>query len=460
MREFLRIMGLNSLYWDSYSYVLSQSLVYIAELARRELLEAVLDHRDTLPQKFDYGQDQRRKPTARSNSIEITCISIIMVKTAVLTALAGLIFSSVVVLAHPGEHPFSPEKRQETLKKQAFSHMVAHNSKRALESACGARAEDVAARQQRAMERRYAKFQELREKRNLGHLPTVDRRANADFARYNAVSHNQTGLSHFDNITPSKTVFGANTSCVLTPDNVEGPYFVWGEDLRSDLTDGEPGVPLHLELQLIDVETCQPAQAVLLDLWACNSTGSYSGVSAYGQGGLASSFLRGVQMSDADGVVNFDTVFPGHYMGRATHQHIVAHVGALSGDDNPQNKSYTGGHIAHISQLFFDQALIHQVEQTSPYNANPVPLTTNGEDMFTGFAASPSFDPFVEYVFLGDKGDLVHGLFAWAELGINTSLNYDSYASPAAFRLAGGAIDNPDFFEEQIAGVFPPPTHG
>ncbi|CAK7217761.1 hypothetical protein SBRCBS47491_003280 [Sporothrix bragantina] len=383
-----------------------------------------------------------------------------MVKFSSLAALGGLCLSSTVVLAHPGEHPFSAEKHQKSLKKQAFSHMVAHNSKRALESACGTRAEDVAARQHRAMERRLAKFQELREKRNLGHLATVDRRSDADFTRYAALSHNETGLRHVDSNTPSKTVFGANTSCVLTPDNVEGPYFVWGEDLRSDITDNEPGVPLHLELQLIDVETCQPAQAVLIDLWACNSTGAYSGVSAAGQGGLASTFLRGVQMSDAEGVVDFDTVFPGHYMGRATHQHIVAHISAQSGDTNPQNHSYTGGHIAHISQLFFDQALIHQVEQTSPYNANPVPLTTNAEDMFTGFAASPAYDPFVEYVFLGDKGDLAYGLFAWAELGINTSLNYDSYAAPAAFRLTDGAIDNPLFFEEQIAGAFPPPTHG
>lgn len=288
-------------------------------------------------------------------------------------------------------------------------------------------------------------------------VTTVDRRANADFARYSAVSHNLTGIRHLDSSTPSETVFSANTSCVLTPDNVEGPYFVWGEDLRSDLTDSQPGVPLHLELQLVDVETCLPAQAVLLDVWACNATGAYSGVSAPGQGGLNSTFLRGVQMSDAEGVVDFDTIFPGHYMGRATHQHIVAHIGA---DLSDKNKSYTGGTVAHISQLFFDQALIHQVEQTAPYNANPVPLTTNAEDGFTGFAASPTFDPFVEYVFLGKGGDLAYGLFAWAELGINTSLNYDAYAAPASFRYEGGSVDNANFFEEQIAGAFPPPTHG
>jgi hypothetical protein len=92
-----------------------------------------------------------------------------MVKLSALTAIAGLLLSSTAVLAHPGEHLFTPEKRQETLKKQAFSHMVAHNSKRALDAACGGRAGDVAARQQRSMERRFAKFQELRKKRNIDH---------------------------------------------------------------------------------------------------------------------------------------------------------------------------------------------------------------------------------------------------------------------------------------------------
>ncbi|ERT01129.1 hypothetical protein HMPREF1624_02368 [Sporothrix schenckii ATCC 58251] len=380
-----------------------------------------------------------------------------MVKLSTLVAFVGLVLSPTAVSAHPGEHPFSPEKRQETLKKQAFSHMVAHNSKRTLDAACGGRAEDVAARQQRAMERRYAKFQELRKQHNLDHLNTVERRANADFARYNAASHNLTGLRHWDSDTPSHTVFGANTSCVLTPDNIEGPYFVWGEDVRSDLTDGQPGIPMHLELQLIDVETCLPAQAVLVDVWACNATGAYSGVSAAGQGGLNTTFLRGVQMSNADGVVAFDTNFPGHYLGRATHQHVVAHIGAALA---ATNQSYTGGTVAHISQLFFDQALIHQVEQTSPYNANPVPLTTNAQDLFTGFAASPTYDPFVEYVFVGDNADPAYGLLAWVELGINTSLNYDAYAAPAAFRYEGGSVDNANFFEEQIVGAFPPPTHG
>lgn len=53
----------------------------------------------------------------------------------------------------------------------------------------------------------------------------------------------------------------------------------------------------------------------------------YSGVVANGNGNSAdatninNTFLRGIQQSDADGVVKFETLFPGHYTGRATHIH-------------------------------------------------------------------------------------------------------------------------------------------
>lgn len=81
-------------------------------------------------------------------------------------------------------------------------------------------------------------------------------------------------------------------------------------------------------MQFLDVETCEPIPQILIDIWACNATGVYSGVSAAGEAGLNSTFLRGLQMSDRDGVTSFDTVFPGHYEGRSTHEHVVAHQNA------------------------------------------------------------------------------------------------------------------------------------
>lgn len=218
------------------------------------------------------------------------------------------------------------------------------------------------------------------------------------------------------------------------------------------MVEGQPGVPLHLELQFIETSNCKPATPLVVDVWSCNATGIYSGVSAAGQGGLSTTFLRGVQETDKDGVVSFDTNFPGHYSGRASHEHILTHSGATI----LANKTFSGGHISHLSQLFFDPALINAVEATSPYNKNKIPHTTNDQDLFTGYAATAAYDPFPEYIMLGSK--LSDGIFAWAELGLKATNNFDTYGTNAAVLGANGGKDNPNF-NMGIVGS-PPPTAG
>lgn len=86
-------------------------------------------------------------------------------------------------------------------------------------------------------------------------------------------------------------------------------------------------MPLFLDLQLIDVNTCEPLQNIYTDIWHCNATGVYSGVVADGNGNSNdesnsnTTFLRGIQSSGSDGVVQFESIFPGHYAGRAVHIH-------------------------------------------------------------------------------------------------------------------------------------------
>jgi hypothetical protein len=209
---------------------------------------------------------------------------------------------------------------------------------------------------------------------------------------------------------------------------------------------------MHLELQFVDVTTCKALQPLVVDVWSCNATGVYSGVSAYGEGGLAATFLRGVQQTDADGVVNFDTIFPGHYSGRATHEHVLTHTGATI---NP-NGTFSGGHISHLSQLFFDPALINAVEATAPYNTNKIPHTTNDADGFTGYAASAAYDPFPEYIQLGNS--LSSGLFVWHTFGIKPSSDWGTYGTNTAYRDAAGGHDNPKFNMGIVAS--PPPDAG
>lgn len=113
-------------------------------------------------------------------------------------------------------------------------------------------------------------------------------------------------------------LFAGNNSCILTPETTQGPYWVSGELVRQNITEGQAGVPLTLDVQIIDVNTCEPVPQAYLEIWSCNSTGVYSGVNANGNGNtndttnLNATFMRGVQKSDNDGVVIFDTLVPGH----------------------------------------------------------------------------------------------------------------------------------------------------
>lgn len=196
--------------------------------------------------------------------------------------------------------------------------------------------------------------------------------------------------------------------------------------IRADVSDGEEGVQTVLDGQFVDVETCEPIVGLYWDVWNCNSTGVYSGVISAGNGNsddtsnLDATFLRGLQPTDDDGVAQFQTVFPGHYAGRTTHIHVVAHLNATV----LPNNTLTGGSVAHIGQLFFDQDLIEEVEATSPYSTNTIAQTSNADDgVFQDETENTSSDPVIEYVLLGD--DLSDGLFGWITIAVNTSATYD-----------------------------------
>ncbi|KAF3765446.1 aromatic compound dioxygenase, partial [Cryphonectria parasitica EP155] len=274
----------------------------------------------------------------------------------------------------------------------------------------------------------------------------AERRA-ATFAKYSkrAADHQQLdsrdlaqllNTSHLSDLnvtatTPETELFNNSGTCILNPEGDVGPFYVLGESIRSNLTDGQPGVPLILDGQFLDVETCEPIENLYWDLWNCNTTGVYSGIAGLegdingnsaDLSNLNATYLRGIQPTDADGVAQFQTVFPGHYSSRATHHHVIGHINATV----LPNGTITGGNIAHVGQLFYDQDLIYAVEATYPYSLNTIPLTLNADDQIllseTDDVDSDS-DPFIEYAYLGD--DLSDGLFGWITIAVNVTASYD-----------------------------------
>jgi hypothetical protein len=141
-------------------------------------------------------------------------------------------------------------------------------------------------------------------------------------------------------------------------------------------------------------------------------------------------------MTDADGVVQFDTIFPGHYTGRAPHIHLMTTANATL----LANNTYVSdsGKPSHIGQLFFDQALITEVEKLAPYSTNKQALTLNTADGIGISEATASYDPFVDYVRLGKT--LNDGLLAFITVFVDTKADQSSSRKAAAHYYQGGGV--------------------
>ncbi|MEZ5797922.1 MAG: intradiol ring-cleavage dioxygenase [Paracoccaceae bacterium] len=131
--------------------------------------------------------------------------------------------------------------------------------------------------------------------------------------------------------------------CLVQPELTEGPFYVDPGLIRGDIAEGRPGLPLVLRLQVVTAD-CRPVEGARVDVWHCDAEGVYSGVSNLGEGPDTSgqTFLRGTQMTGADGVAEFRTIYPGWYPGRTTHIHY---------------KVFLADGTALTSQVFFDEAM-------------------------------------------------------------------------------------------------------
>jgi protocatechuate 3,4-dioxygenase beta subunit len=167
-------------------------------------------------------------------------------------------------------------------------------------------------------------------------------------------------------------------ACKLAASQEEGPFYVALERIRSDIRLGRTGVPLRLRITVTDSSTCRPVKGAAVDIWHADGLGEYSDESS--EGTVGQTWLRGVQLTDADGLVKFTTIYPGFYAGRAPHIHAKVHTGG-----SRTSTRYTGGHVVHTGQFFFPEAISTRVYRTSPYTKDANTRTRNAEDrVYTG----------------------------------------------------------------------------
>ncbi|WP_345750705.1 intradiol ring-cleavage dioxygenase [Microbacterium rhizophilus] len=132
------------------------------------------------------------------------------------------------------------------------------------------------------------------------------------------------------------------------PDETAGPYPGDGSngpdvleqsgivrsDIRSSVGSDDPvdGVPLRFTLRITDMAQADAAFAgVAVYAWHCDAQGRYS---MYSQGVEDQTWLRGVQVADADGLVTFTSIMPGCYAGRWPHIHFEVYPDAGSITDS------------------------------------------------------------------------------------------------------------------------------
>lgn len=176
-----------------------------------------------------------------------------------------------------------------------------------------------------------------------------------------------------------------SSSCVVRPELTEGPYYVDEElnrsDLRSDPSNGtvKDGALLALTFNVSRVASgsCSPLSDAIVDVWHCDALGVYSDVSDSGFNTVGQKFLRGYQVTDADGVARFTTIYPGWYQGRAVHIHFKIRSAASA------SSAYE-----FTSQLFFDDELTDQVHAQEPYAAKGQRDTRNAADGIYGQGGS------------------------------------------------------------------------
>jgi protocatechuate 3,4-dioxygenase beta subunit len=165
-------------------------------------------------------------------------------------------------------------------------------------------------------------------------------------------------------------------ACVLTPAQTEGPYFVderlQRSDVRVDPADSStrPGALLALTLRVasVDGNGCVPLAGAIVDIWHCDAKGIYSDANDMSFSTRGSKFLRGYQVTDADGRVRFTTIYPGAYPGRAVHIHFKVRANARN---TPRD---------FTSQLYFDDALTDRVHAREPYAGVGERRTRNARD--------------------------------------------------------------------------------
>lgn len=183
-----------------------------------------------------------------------------------------------------------------------------------------------------------------------------------------------------------------------------GLYHFDADRIRSDIREDRQGSTLRVAIRVQDATTCEPIPSAVVEIWHCDAGGLYSGFESAsravggdgptgerptgvppsgGPGGPGAGgrrpgagdgtptdegrYLRGAQVTNADGIVEFVTIYPGWYQGRSVHIHAMVHIGNAR---------------VLTTQMFFDEKVSDRVYAARPYAGHTGQRLRNDSDSF------------------------------------------------------------------------------
>lgn len=197
-------------------------------------------------------------------------------------------------------------------------------------------------------------------------------------------------------------------TCTVTPSETAGPYPL---DLSSNSTvyrtainETQTGLPLNLTFTFVNTSNnCAPIANARIDVWHCNKDGYYSGYSNQPgylgtQSYAGATWCRGIQLTDANGVVNFTTIFPGWYTPRVTHIHIQVYLSST---------------LVATTQLAFADSL-----DSSVYTTNSLYTPHGSNTGVSGIAADMVFSDGYAYQVMTTTGSATTSISASMTIGV------------------------------------------
>lgn len=178
-------------------------------------------------------------------------------------------------------------------------------------------------------------------------------------------------------------------ACDVIPTEIAGPFVIlpgqMAATFRTDMREEQPGQLHRMKFRILRNTDCSPIANAEVAVWHCNVDGNYSGYNTSGHivlNATNQNWLRGRAMTDANGEVEFTSIFPGWYPGRVTHVHLEVKINSTS---------------VKITQFTYPQAEKDIIHAQAPYTAwglDPLPASSDGSfaDGTAGQIASLAFD--------------------------------------------------------------------